>query len=96
MEKPPRLLNIFGKGFPIVREDIIGSHNSLGLFDNEKIILDISLDGDELIQTELHELIHAVAERTGLTRTSINGDLWEVLCENIARAIVENYKLGPI
>lgn len=91
-----RALNIFGKSFPIVREDILEKQGNLGLFDLEKIILDQSLDGVELIETEIHEAIHAIAERTGLTRTSISSDLWEVIAENIARALVENYRITPL
>jgi len=96
MENTPRILNIFGKGFPVLRQDILESHDALGLFDNDKIIVDISLSGLEEIATELHEVIHAVAERSGLTRTSIHPDLWEVICENISRAMVENYDIKPL
>lgn len=90
----PRVLNIFGKSVPILKLDLDGN---LGLFDPHAftISLDKSLEGTELLATELHEVIHAVGERTGLTRTSIHVDLWEVICENISRAIVENYEVIP-
>lgn len=97
MVNPPRVLNIFGKSVPILKLDLEGN---LGLFDPKDftISLDNSLDEDpiELMATELHELIHAVAERTGLTRTSIHADVWETICENISRAIVENYEVKPL
>jgi len=90
-----RSLNIFGKKFPVLRRDILTTDGHEGFFDLENIVLDISLEGDELIATELHEFIHAVAARTGLAVTSIHADLWEVICENISRALVENYEINP-
>lgn len=93
-----RSLNIFGKCVPVFKLDILSTQGNLGLFDPTefKIILDPTLEGVEEQATELHELIHAVAERCGLTRTSIHDDLWEAICENISRAIVENYELKPL
>lgn len=90
-----RALNIFGKKFPVIRADILTTQGNLGFFDLNNIILDVSLEGEELVGTEIHELIHAVAERTGLTVTSIHADVWEVICENISRALIENYDIKP-
>jgi len=91
-----RSVNIFGKVYPIVREDILTTQQNLGLFDYEKIIIDLSLSGTEETVTEIHEFIHAVATRTGLDLTSIHPDVWELICENVARALVENYIVTPI
>ena len=66
-----------------------------GHFTGDAIEIDDSLEGDELLQTDLHEFFHAVNERLGFIQTSISEDLWEIIVDNYARALVENYEIKP-
>jgi Zn-dependent peptidase ImmA (M78 family) len=90
-EKKP--FNILGRQVPLVIDNLVAKEQAFGIYDKEKIIIDESLDGVEYLVTEVHEFNHAVADRLGLTLTSIHPDIWEIICEGFARALVENYKL---
>ncbi len=66
-----------------------------GLYDSENktIFIEKNLKGNELKHTILHEEIHAIFDRCGLNQTQHTQDLQEMICENVARFILENYNI---
>lgn len=85
---------IFGKDFPLTFKNL-KPLDLEGRFTGEEIEIDSSLEGDDSLQTEIHEFFHAVNERLGFIQTSISEDLWEIIIDNYARALIENYEVKP-
>lgn len=86
-------MDVFGHRYRIkLQKDLIenGLH---GFCDKRKkiIVLDSKLNA-ETIHTLVHELIHAVCGRTGLSQ-AISGETEEIIAENIASVICENFEL---
>lgn len=52
-----------------------------------------SLPPDERLHTLIHEIGHAVVMRTGLKQSELSHDVEEVLVENIATSIMENFEV---
>lgn len=91
-------LKIFGKIFRVLKAKNFSSHYGLrGLFDPDKelIKVDSELIGDQYFITIIHELVHGVIYRTGIDQAKLSEGVEEVICENVAVAIVENFKLTP-
>lgn len=91
----PSRVNIFGKKYKVKNSNILKDHGIEGLCDGEKSTILISTHSQEPIQTLLHEIGHAVFERTGLCQ-AINPELEEIVVENIARAIADNFQVKPL
>lgn len=85
---------IFGKDYPVIKK-ALKAQNLEGYFTGDVLEIEETLTGAEETQTELHEFFHAVNERLGFVQTSISEDLWELIVENYARALVENYEIKP-
>ena len=88
---------VFGQVFSI---DFGDAEGNIALCDKQtgEITLDENIkdDGiDSVSRALLHELVHAVFFRTGLDQTSIDDDLQEVICENIANCIGESFWIIP-
>lgn len=87
---------IFGKKIRVKRiKDLAKNHGLAGYFDPHKniIAIDSELKGNAYMQTMLHECIHATLDRVGVTQTRVSHDAHEMIAENIATAIVENFNL---
>lgn len=92
-------INIFGQKIRVLkRKNMIRDHGVRGLYepDLNLISIDAALVGKEFIQTILHELCHSVINRTGITQGMREVGVEEIICENIATALVENFKLTKI
>lgn len=92
-------LLIFGKKTKIKKVKGLGeSANLHGYFDPEKdeIGIDDSLKGRDLLQTVIHEIGHSALHRTGITITSMQDDIHELVVDNIATALVENLSDGEV
>ena len=89
-------LKVFGAHIPIkLRKDLMESEGALGIFDRVecRIEVDARLKGDALKQTLVHELVHAIFARAGLAQTDISSDVEEIICEQVAIVINENFRL---
>lgn len=93
-------LNIFGKQVRVLKKKNLGEdagtdHVLAGYYDptNSVIAIDESLVGDEYYHTLVHEIVHAVLHRTGVIQSRLSMDVHEIICENIATALTENFKL---
>lgn len=93
-------LNIFGKKVRVLKktqlaQDADSDMELAGYYDpvNSVIAVHEKLVGDAFFHTLVHEIAHAVMHRTGVMQSRISPDIQEVLCENIATAITENFDL---
>lgn len=86
-----RSLNIYGKRVKIHRKSLKKLH---GEFDREDytITLERKLEGEDLIVTLLHETLHAILDRTSITH-EISDELEELICDNVAKCLVENFDI---
>jgi len=94
----PRYINVLGKRIKITyTKDLEKNHGALGLFDPIKWQIDIdyrvSLDKNALQLVLLHELVHALFERVGVTSTDLNENVEEILAECVANFVFETFKL---
>lgn len=93
-------LNIFGKKVRVLKKSQLSADADTeleiaGYYDPVSSVIAIheKLVGDAFFHTLVHEIAHAVMHRTGVMQSRISPDIQEVLCENIATAITENFTL---
>lgn len=88
-------INVFGMEIKIEKkDDLMVNEGCRGiLYPSQcQMFLDKSLPPADELHTIIHEMVHAVIFRTGIDQTKISEDLEEILCENVATAVVENWK----
>lgn len=87
----PKSLKIFGLKFKVKVAPLSGI---LGLCDRltSTIYIEANQSDTDKMQTLLHEVGHAVFGRVGLVQ-GISPELEEVIVENIATALVENFEI---
>lgn len=88
--------NVMGEIYTIENQCLKSQHldgycNTL----EKKIVIDKSLKGTARMQTEIHELGHAIFCRTALVQTDISLNLQEIICDTFATVMTENYRLTP-
>ena len=91
--KPPKSINVFGRkiDIKIVDELLDDDGKELeGLYtpENAEIVL-AKCD----MQVLLHELVHAVCNRTGIRQSNVSTELEEVIAENISTFLTETFNL---
>ena len=87
---------IFGQKIRVKKIKGLGEKQGLaGFYDpfKKEIAIDASLKGDAFMQTLLHELVHAVMDRVGISQTRTSHDVHEMVAENVATALVENFRM---
>lgn len=88
--------NIFGMKIRLIKEkDLAVKTGFSGVFypPTKRIHIDAGYTGDKSMQVTLHEFLHAVIYRTGIDQVKLDEGVEEILCENIATALVENFTL---
>lgn len=91
-------VNVFGLSVPIIqKKGLVASTGCMAYFDpvSKTIVMDASLSKEEYLSTLIHEVIHAVFHRAGLSQAKISASVQEIICEQIATTIFENFSLGP-
>lgn len=88
----PKKLIVFGLDIKVKVEAC--ESGDLGGYDldTKTITIDPSQNQKDKLHTLIHEMVHVVLFRTG-TMQAINSELAETICENIATATLENFKL---
>lgn len=89
-------LNIFGRKTPVkVVNNLAKDHSLHGLFSKEKnqILIAEDQSKEEAVHTLVHEILHAMSHRGGLSQ-ALSHDIEEVLAEQIATVICENFTLS--
>lgn len=83
--------NVFGKTIVV---EVVSELDNAGEFCAEKSLIKVlrEKNKDEQMLHLLHEFVHAVCHRTGLTQ-AIPSELEEVVCEVMSHAFYENFKM---
>jgi BarA-like signal transduction histidine kinase len=91
-------LKIFGVTVPVKDyPNLIHERGWAGFYDiTEKVIyIDPAIKGAERMQTILHEFGHAVMYRTAMQQTKIPHEVFEIIVDNFATALTENFNIRP-
>jgi hypothetical protein len=92
-------LNIFGQKIRVLkRKNLARDSGLVGLWEPhiQLISIDADLVGKEYMQCLIHEIIHAVISRTGISQGLREQGVEEIISENVATALIENFKLTKI
>lgn len=86
--------NVFGKKIPVTKIDLTkeladGQYHPK----TQSITIDKRIKGDELIGVYIHELVHAMCDRIGLHNAQLSHDLEEIIADNIATVMLENFEI---
>lgn len=89
-----KTLNILGQKVKIIEMDLEGSLLGFYKYKEQFIALEEKEDchTPDKMNTLIHECVHAVFHRSGVTQ-ALSNELEEVICENIATMIIENFDL---
>lgn len=89
-----RHINVLGKKVKVVEKDLSQEH-LCGKYTYEDCLIeiDISMNKEQKVQTLLHEVIHATLHRAGVKQTSISHDTEEIICDQVAKVISENFNI---
>lgn len=92
----PRSIEVYGQRISVRKvSKAVGEFNPKdhdGFFDKEKSIIYLSAKDKNTEATFLHELIHAVCHRVGVTQ-AIDDSVEEVIAESISVAVAELFDL---
>lgn len=86
-------LNILGRKIKVVFKKL--DERYCGLYYDKEGLIEINTDMDESKTniSILHEVLHSIFFRSGLDQTNIGHDLQEIICDQFAKAICENFTL---
>ena len=97
-------LNILGKDIPILFKDAVSSEDGSiyrGVFLVDKYnepTIEVSKSANmvkkQIEQTLLHEALHAVLWRIGIHNTNLSREIEEIIVDNIATFLVENWSFS--
>jgi hypothetical protein len=86
-------LDILGAKYSVIMTDLTNSNAMGECYKAQKIIkIHDKLEGEELLSTMIHEVIHAMFYESGLNQTSVNGDIEEIIAEQGSRVITSFFK----
>lgn len=87
-----RKFKVFGRLIPVFKIQGLIGEGAYGYFSEEnwEIGIDADLRGVELEGTCIHELFHAVLDRLHIQQ-QLSPAFAEVIVENLAQAVLENY-----
>lgn len=91
MKKP---FNVLGLEVPVIQKKVL-ENNDAGVFDpvKKEIFICKSLPKDQQKFVELHELLHAVFFRIGIEDIGVDAKSEELLCNQIATVLLDNFRL---
>lgn len=88
-------LNVFGSKVAVLQvKNLSFTQGILGQYDPQtnKIIIDSEQGNDEKTKTIIHEAVHALLKRVGVTQT-MSQEIEEVICVGVENLIFENFRL---
>lgn len=92
--KIPDSVEVFGKKVPVKLEEIDNNFGGFFYPYEWKIIVNKNIPHEEYFRVLLHESFHAVFTRTAIDQ-SVPYEVEQIIVENMARFIVENFELKP-
>jgi hypothetical protein len=87
--------NVFGREVPVRIQEMDAKDAGEYCETKKEITINTSQKGELLVPTMVHELFHATVDRVALIQTGISDDMWEVIVENFATVVCENFDLIP-
>ncbi len=92
--KNSKYLKVLGKKIKVVFRDMT-EENVCGHYLYAQKLIEINSALDPITQqvTLLHELVHAVFDRAGIHSANISHDIEEIICDQVSKVILENFKL---
>lgn len=92
--KNSKYLKILGKRIKVVFRDMT-EENVCGHYLYAQNLIEINNQLDAVTQqvTLLHELIHAVFHRAGIHNANVSHDVEEIICDQVSKVVLENFKL---
>lgn len=90
-----RKINILGRDVEIQTKEL--DKDTDGEFDRETYIISINndLEGDELIETVIHECLHCLFDRLNLNQV-VEEQVEEIIVSNIAQFFTETFNFDEI
>jgi hypothetical protein len=88
-------VNILGEAYTVTyhKEYLIqDGEDHIGLCDTEAKVIQISTI-EPTKPTLLHEMVHAIAEEGGLSKSGITAEQWEIVCEQVEKVMTKNWHL---
>ena len=94
----PKKLSIFGQTWQVVEQHKIPSDDDkelagLACKESKTIHIEKLQDVEAKLHTLIHEVGHAMFARVGLNQTEISSDIEEVIVENFATVMCENFDI---
>lgn len=88
-------LKVFGEEIRVLKEKGLLEKGMRAYYipDKKMISIDATLVGKDYFSSLVHELVHVVWRRTGLDQTQIPMQVEEIICENVAIAMIENFEI---
>lgn len=91
-------LNVLGKRVPLKKvKGLTRDTGMLAYYDTELklIAYDHDLAADKIMPTLIHEMVHAMFDRSGLSQAKLPLELEEVIAEVFQTVLLENFKVTP-
>lgn len=84
-------INVLGRNIKVVYKEIDDRY--CGLYFNDEGLIEINkkLSKDKAKETLMHEIIHAIFFRSGLDQTGVGHDVQEIICDQVAKVLCENF-----
>ena len=87
-------INILGESVKVKYRDMT-EDKVCGWYIYDKKLIEINNKIPKDIQnvTLVHEIIHAVFDRAGILNAKVSHDIQEVICDQVAKVLTENFNL---
>lgn len=92
--KKIKSVNVFGKKCPIKVCKMDENYRGLFYYDEFRIEINETCPDDKYDEVLLHELFHAVFNRSSLIQCNITGEAQEIVVDQFAKFILENFKIS--
>lgn len=91
-------LDVLGKRVPLKKvKNLTRETGMLAYYDTEAKIIayDSELSQERFLPTLIHEMVHAIFDRSGLSQAKLPLELEEVIAEVFQTVLLENFKVTP-
>ena len=85
------MISVFGQIIPVLKEPL-DEYDGMYCSDKKTILIKDTLKDDQYLITLIHEFIHSVFDRVGITH-QLSDDLEEIICHCLSESLLENYDI---
>lgn len=86
-------LNVLGLKVPVKYKELDNNYRGLYTFEDKAITIDTNQSPQQMLETIIHELGHAIFDRAGIRQAHISQDAQEIIVENFSTVLLENFNL---